>query len=158
MPSSAPSLSICFNEAEAFTPRIQAVAPQRPVGVQASMRPRLLHLGYNTYTIHADYDRQRFNEAEAFTPRIPGSSASRSRRFIYASMRPRLLHLGYRGFLDAGAIRDRASMRPRLLHLGYLRHDQGDRWRRSRFNEAEAFTPRIRTLRLSHPTCRRMLQ
>ena len=34
-------------------------------------------------------------------------------------------------------------MRPRLLHLGYLTGQELPRDRMTRFNEAEAFTPRI---------------
>ena len=59
-----------FNEAEAFTPRILAGNFGEAVEEQASMRPRLLHLGYLFVCATRSHDDQ-------------------------ASMRPRLLHLGY---------------------------------------------------------------
>ena len=69
-----------FNEAEAFTPRIPARAlPWGCPSTAASMRPRLLHLGYTTRTIGALGAVWRFNEAEAFTPRIPSAHISRVR-------------------------------------------------------------------------------
>ena len=59
-------------------------------------------------------------------------------------MRPRLLHLGYGAELMGGFdVILEASMRPRLLHLGYRRHHHHRRRSLRRFNEAEAFTPRI---------------
>ena len=61
----------------------------------ASMRPRLLHLGYA--------------EGEVVNLVL----------ILRASMRPRLLHLGYGPGYGAGYGAGYASMRPRLLHLGY---------------------------------------
>ena len=59
-----------FNEAEAFTPRIDGkISPTLPA-------------------------HGRFNEAEAFTPRIAFFAALSQFRGRVASMRPRLLHLG----------------------------------------------------------------
>ena len=60
-----------FNEAEAFTPRIQGTGKHVVLLDEASMRPRLLHLGY--------WPCRENNRVKAI-----------------ASMRPRLLHLGYR--------------------------------------------------------------
>ena len=65
------SVWLCFNEAEAFTPRI----PHR-----LAFSPSI---------------RWRFNEAEAFTPRIRTWQLVLRRGISRASMRPRLLHLGY---------------------------------------------------------------
>ena len=60
-------------------------------------------------------------------------------------MRPRLLHLGYTCVRRRlGRRGDRASMRPRLLHLGYLADHFTEGDCNESFNEAEAFTPRIR--------------
>ena len=91
----------------------------------ASMRPRLLHLGYAGLASCFNRHISCFNEAEAFTPRIFRTPPSGSSGVRLASMRPRLLHLGY------------------YLARGHLRHIIGG------FNEAEAFTPRI------FATCRR---
>ena len=118
----APCAGTCvprFNEAEAFTPRIHArIQEAGPRSENASMRPRLLHLGYRADTDHY---------ATA----------------VYASMRPRLLHLGYAVAHSHIALYLFASMRPRLLHLGYVRRVAGWLFPCSSFNEAEAFTPRI---------------
>ena len=60
-----------FNEAEAFTPRIPIIQLLgQPALAEASMKPRLLHLGY--------YDATKADDTH-----------------LGASMRPRLLHLGY---------------------------------------------------------------
>ena len=60
-----------FNEAEAFTPRIRRLRGRvRPGRPGASMRPRLLHLGYQRANPRSAGGSARFNEAEAFTPRI----------------------------------------------------------------------------------------
>ena len=61
-------------------------------------------------------------------------------------MRPRLLHLGYESKYDESRPDDfYASMRPRLLHLGYMEPPDHDHiYILPGFNEAEAFTPRIR--------------
>ena len=60
-----------FNEAEAFTPRIQVGGfGCPPKYAEASMRPRLLHLGSIGMMSIWRYVASRFNEAEAFTPRI----------------------------------------------------------------------------------------
>ena len=65
----------CFNEAEAFTPRIQHDWVESDAwGHSASMRPRLLHLGYKNAAVEHARLIESFNEAEAFTPRIPVSS------------------------------------------------------------------------------------
>ena len=112
--------------------------------VVASMRPRLLHLGYVGVVLAGVGHRRCFNEAEAFTPRIllfPDDLRALGKD---ASMRPRLLHLGY-SRLRPSLIRPRwASMRPRLLHLGYEGLGQHGPGEAHGFNEAEAFTPRIR--------------
>ena len=61
----------CFNEAEAFTPRIPSALIRLALrDLRASMRPRLLHLGYLSGSAWSYSASQRFNEAEAFTPRI----------------------------------------------------------------------------------------
>ena len=61
-----------FNEAEAFTPRIGALNEGPiPAEIRASMRPRLLHLGYRAAHGRGGLACDGFNEAEAFTPRIP---------------------------------------------------------------------------------------
>ena len=110
-----------FNEAEAFTPRIRNLRRcLRSFSWNASMRPRLLHLGYRS------------------------SLASEGVNSV-ASMRPRLLHLGYAlwivfltnpfiGFNEAEAFTPRIHD---VLRTGRAGPD--------RFNEAEAFTPRILT-------------
>ena len=108
----------------------------------ASMRPRLLHLGYDCTPWTVSGADCCFNEAEAFTPRIPDRDSPAARPGS-ASMRPRLLHLGYPVCAHAVGGRRGASMRPRLLHLGYLTGQELPRARMTRFNEAEAFTPRI---------------
>ena len=136
-----------FNEAEAFTPRIHMIRAW-PLGDKpgASMRPRLLHLGYMRICgLSSPKMPISFNEAEAFTPRIrrrgkPGH-IPRGR----ASMRPRLLHLGYRADGQIPRPASGASMRPRLLHLGYVDRVSRVCLAGLRFNEAEAFTPRILT-------------
>ena len=84
-----------FNEAEAFTPRIRSeFGPFSDGGTLASMRPRLLHLGSVAKTKMLDFCREGFNEAEAFTPRIPIVYRETGSGPVTASMRPRLLHLG----------------------------------------------------------------
>ena len=60
-------------------------------------------------------------------------------------MRPRLLHLGYDLFAQMENAAVFASMRPRLLHLGYSVDIIVQVQKDARFNEAEAFTPRIPT-------------
>ena len=108
-----------FNEAEAFTPRIRVQGgTERDLTYPASMRPRLLHLGYAV-------------------------CAAAAAGLGVASMRPRLLHLGYRRFGVGEILIGVASMRPRLLHLGYRAIWISGCIAASRFNEAEAFTPRI---------------
>ena len=84
----------------------------------ASMRPRLLHLGY-------EFHETTRNNTEQ------------------ASMRPRLLHLGYHGKHRLHDSAEGASMRPRLLHLGYGKWKLSYVGNHAGFNEAEAFTPRI---------------
>ena len=110
-----------FNEAEAFTPRIRGHhRDRRTQSGGASMRPRLLRLGYDTA------DALDVLAAEA-------------------SMRPRLLRLGYTLDLESEPlVKLLASMRPRLLRLGYRLPDPGRGDGGKSFNEAEAFTPRIR--------------
>ena len=50
--ASDPMRRACFNEAEAFTPRIQGIGDDDLAGYGcASMRPRLLHLGYSLHLI-----------------------------------------------------------------------------------------------------------
>ena len=58
-------------------------------------------------------------------------------------MRPRLLHLGSGTSRTCPRTWRFASMRPRLLHLGSGRPGGAQSGFLSRFNEAEAFTPRI---------------
>ena len=83
------------------------------------MRPRLLHLGY------------------------PGRLEGLLCHGDHASMRPRLLHLGYSTSRVVFSFPFDASMRPRLLHLGYKNSGKYHHPKSLRFNEAEAFTPRI---------------
>ena len=106
------------------------------------MRPRLLHLGYMANVTPIETAAASFNEAEAFTPRILPALCI-TNPVVGASMRPRLLHLGYKPATDNHGQTVCASMRPRLLHLGYDRLGVGKAERPTRFNEAEAFTPRI---------------
>ena len=49
-------------------------------------------------------------------------------------------------------------MRPRLLHLGYYRNGFARKHRTCCFNEAEAFTPRIRHRKFSDTIKARLLQ
>ena len=137
--------------------------------VDASMRPRLLHLGSRKVGL---FDRPTITMA-SMRPRLLhlGSSALVAVAIAYripASMRPRLLHLGSgekpkplsvssTRFNEAEAFTPRipvrllkkavnpptASMRPRLLHLGSGAGRRRHRLPNTRFNEAEAFTPRI---------------
>ena len=111
----------CFNEAEAFTPRIRQAYRQAGEIIWS------------------------FNEAEAFTPRIPICECGKESFRIRASMRPRLLHLGSRRILGYGPIgfrrfNEAEAFTPRIP--AYRNHGPV---RAMGFNEAEAFTPRIRS-------------
>ena len=88
-------MSTCFNEAEAFTPRIQE--SKRPICLSENcfneaeaFTPRIR---YSRFVMVAD--SRCFNEAEAFTPRIQRQQCGPGTALLAASMRPRLLHLGY---------------------------------------------------------------
>ena len=59
-------------------------------------------------------------------------------------MRPRLLHLGSVATIEELRAVPAASMRPRLLHLGSRPAIRWPSGGSLSFNEAEAFTPRIR--------------
>ena len=109
---------------------------------QASMRPRLLHLGYDHKESHVDSRTSSFNEAEAFTPRILyyGSTSASGRD---ASMRPRLLHLGYHAEMDGAARKPHSFNEAEAFTPRIPRGERPSTRAGGRFNEAEAFTPRI---------------
>ena len=94
----------------------------------ASMRPRLLHLGYRRCAPRRHAGRDGFNEAEAFTPRIPITSAARA-------------HLLGTRFNEAEAFT------PRIRGSDWIALAES----LGGFNEAEAFTPRIHADRRSSP-------
>ena len=61
-----------FNEAEAHAPRIPHSELQTVLnGLNASMRPRRMRLGYRILGRSANSRGKCFNEAEAHAPRIP---------------------------------------------------------------------------------------
>ena len=109
----------CFNEAQAFRPRIRLDRLQ----------------------IHAIYDS--FNEAQAFRPRIRLwrlCTARYKRCFNEAqAFRPRILPCDAPVHAQASP----ASMRPRPFGPGYNCTGGQGQQDMQRFNEAQAFRPRI---------------
>ena len=114
-------IGLCFNEAEARTPRIRrragACVPLHAPGFnEAEARaPRMR----GKWTRNSAGIGRSFNEAEARAPRMPGKICARcdgeARGFNEAEARaPRMPRIA----TDAGADHRYASMRPRRARLG----------------------------------------